>query len=150
MDLTIKNIDNKIHEDGSVLSTHEIEPLERGFGITLGNTFRRICLSHLEGTSVTSVRIEGITHEFSTIKGVAEDVVEIILNLKSLVFKTDLKETFTAEINFTGPGEIKGKDLQLPAGIEIVNQEQIIATVTDSVEFKAEITGRSGRGYVLA
>lgn len=150
MDTSIKCTETKNLEDGSQLSYFEIEPLERGFGITLGNTLRRICLSHLEGTAVTSVRIEGANHEFSTLKGVMEDVVEIILNLKSLVFQTDSNEIFTVKLEYQGPGEIKGKDLILPAGVEIINPSQHIATITEARSFVAEITAVKGKGYVLA
>jgi DNA-directed RNA polymerase subunit alpha len=150
MDTQIKCLETKTLEDGSQLSYFEVEPLERGFGITVGNTIRRICLSHLEGTAATSVLIEGVNHEFTSTKGVLEDVVEIILNLKSLVFKTDLDEVFTIRIDFKGPGEIKGKDLIIPAGVELINPDQHIATVTESRTFVAEVTASKGRGYVLA
>ncbi|MDJ0626279.1 MAG: DNA-directed RNA polymerase subunit alpha [Candidatus Caenarcaniphilales bacterium] len=150
METSIKCTETKKLEDGSILAYFEVEPLERGFGITLGNTFRRICLSHLEGTAITSAQIEGVTHEFSTMKGVAEDIVEIILNFKSLVFQTDIEEIFTVKIDFQGPGQVKGKDLILPAGVEIVNPEQHIATVTEERSFVAELTATKGKGYVLA
>ncbi len=151
MEISIKCIDSKKQEDGSIFATFEIEPLERGFGITVGNTLRRICLSHLEGTALTSLRIEGATHEFSSIRGVSEDIVEIILNLKSLVFNAELEENdFQAKIDFKGPGEIKGKDIYLPAGLEIVNPDQHIAAISEPISFFAELTGRKGKGYVLA
>lgn len=150
MDNTIKCVETKKLEDGSIQAIFEIEPLERGFGITLGNTFRRICLSHLEGTAVTTVRIEGVNHEFSVIPGVMEDVVELILNFKSLVFKTDLTEVFTVRIDYKGPGEVTGRDLVLPAGVELVNPDLHIATITEEKPFSAELTAVKGRGYVLA
>ncbi|MDX1917665.1 MAG: DNA-directed RNA polymerase subunit alpha [Candidatus Caenarcaniphilales bacterium] len=150
METFIKNTERKQLEDGSIQATFEVDPLERGFGITLGNTFRRICLSHIEGTAVIAARIEGVNHEFSVIPGVIEDVVEIILNFKSLVFKTDLNEPFTARINFKGPGEIRAKDVFVPAGVEIVNPDLFIATLTEERDFVAELTAIRGRGYVLA
>lgn len=150
MDTFIKCTDTQKLEDGSIKAIFEVEPLERGFGITLGNTFRRICLSHLEGTAVISARIDGVTHEFSVMPGVVEDVVEIILNFKSLVFQTDLEDVFTVSLNFKGPGEIKARDLSVPAGIEIVNPDQHIATITEEKVFSAELHAVKGRGYVLA
>jgi DNA-directed RNA polymerase subunit alpha len=150
MDTSIKCTETKKLPDGSIHATFEIEPLERGFGITLGNTFRRICLSHLEGTAVISARIEGVTHEFSVIPGVLEDVVEVILNFKSLVFKTDSDEIFTVRVNANGPGEITAKDLILPAGVEVVNPNAHIATLSEACSFVAELAAVKGRGYVLA
>ncbi len=150
-DLSINLIDKKELENGTVNSVFEIGPLERGFGITLGNTLRRICLSHLEGTAITSVRIQGVTHEFTAIKGILEDIVEIILNLKSIVFKTELQESFVVNINFQGLGPIKASDLILPAGVEVVNPDVIIATSTDKdISFIAEMTAKKDRGYILA
>ncbi len=150
MDTFIKCTETKKLEDGSIQATFEVEPLERGFGITLGNTFRRICLSHLEGTAVISARIDGVTHEFSVIPGVVEDVVEIILNFKSLVFQTDLDEIFTVGLNFKGPGQVTAKDLILPAGVEVVNPNLHIATISEDRTFSAELMAVKGRGYVLA
>jgi DNA-directed RNA polymerase subunit alpha len=150
MDTNIKQIETKKLEDGSIESVFEIEPLERGFGITLGNTLRRICLSHLEGTAVTSARIEGATHEFSTLKGVVEDMVEIILNLKSLVFFTESDELFNIRIDFKGIGDVTAKDLILPAGIEIINSNQHIATLTEGRSFVVDLTACKGKGYLLA
>lgn len=150
MDTSIKCTETKKLTDGSIQATFEVEPLERGFGITLGNTFRRICLSHLEGTAVTSIRIDGVTHEFSQLKGVVEDLVEIVLNLKALVFKTDLDEVFTAKINFKGTGVITAQEVVLPAGVELINPQQHIATLTEDRTFNVELTASKGRGYVLA
>ncbi len=150
MDTFIKCTDTQKLEDGSIKAIFEVEPLERGFGITLGNTFRRICLSHLEGTAVISARIDGVTHEFSVMPGIVEDIVEIILNFKALVFQTELDEVFTLSLNFKGPGEIKASDFALPAGVEIVNPDQHIATITEEKSFSAELHAVKGRGYVLA
>ena len=150
MDISIKCTETKKLEDGSILSSFEVEPLERGFGITLGNTFRRVCLSHLEGPAVTSLRIDGVTHEFSVLKGLMEDIVEVILNIKSLVFRTDLDDIFTVQINSNGAGVITGKDLILPAGLELINPQIHIATLTEDINFVAEMTVSKGRGYVLA
>lgn len=149
-DLNIELIDKRTENDGSICANFKVEPLERGFGITLGNTLRRICLSHLQGTAVTSVRIQGINHEFTAIKGVLEDAVEVILNIKNLVLKSELNEQFTMELNFKGPGDVKASNFTVPAGVTIVNPDLHILKVTENMDFSMEITASKGRGYVLA
>ena len=107
-----------------------IEPLDRGFGYTFGNSLRRVLLSSLAGASVTSVRIEGVAHEFSTIKGVTEDVTDIVLNLKGIVCRMHSDATeVEAPLVVTGPGEITAKDIDLPAGVEVLNPDVHIATL---------------------
>jgi len=129
----------------------EVAPLKRGFGITLGNALRRVCLAHLEGTAVIALRVPGITHEFCAIKGVFEDSVELILNLKKIVFSTNNEEPFLVKIeNFSGSGEILAKDLVLPAGVEVVDPNVYIATVTEKIDFSAEFLVSKGKGYVLS
>ena len=126
-----------------------IEPLERGYGITIGNALRRVLLSSLESGAITYVRIQNVPHEFTTIDGVIEDVSEIVLNLKQIKFKMDENiESDYAILEFKGPGEIKAKDIKLPAGIEVVNPEVHIATVEGDVEIKMEFKIEKGRGYV--
>jgi DNA-directed RNA polymerase subunit alpha len=131
-----------------------VEPLERGYGTTLGNSLRRILLSSLPGAAVSNVKIEGVLHEFSTIPGVKEDVTEIILNLKSLAIKsnTDSPEPKLAYIDFTGEGEVKASDIKVDSDIEILNPDQHIATLSGGPESKLfmEITITKGRGYVEA
>jgi DNA-directed RNA polymerase subunit alpha len=107
-----------------------IDPLDRGFGYTFGNSLRRVLLSSLSGAAVTSVRIEGVAHEFSTVKGVTEDVTDIVLNLKGIVCRmhSDASE-IEASLVVTGPGDITAKDIDLPAGVEILNPEVHIATL---------------------
>lgn len=135
-----------------------VEPLERGYGTTLGNSLRRIMLSSLPGTAISSVKIDGVLHEFSSIPGVKEDVTEIIMNLKSLAIKntSDSDEVKTAYIEFEGEGVVTGADIQVDSDIEIVNPEQVIATLSggsDSklyMELTMELTISNGRGYVSA
>src|SRR5262245_64776273 len=110
--------------------TFTIEPLDKGFGYTFGNSLRRVLLSSLGGAAITSVRIEGVAHEFSTIPGLKEDVTDLVLNLKDVVVRmhTDADEVETPLVA-TGPGEVKAKDIDLPAGVEILNPEAPIATL---------------------
>lgn len=131
-----------------------VEPLERGYGITLGNSLRRILLSSLPGAAVSNVKIEGVLHEFSTIPGVKEDVTEIILNLKSLAIKnnSDSFEPKRVYIDFTGEGEVKASDIKVDSDIEILNPDQHIATLSGGPDSKLymEIVITKGRGYVEA
>src|SRR6478672_11162804 len=125
-----------------------IEPLDRGFGYTFGNSLRRVLLSSLAGAGVTSVRIEGVAHEFSTIKGVTEDVTDIVLNLKGIVCRMHSDATeIEAPLVVTGPGEITAKDIDLPAGVEILNPDAHIATLEKKTKLELYITIGRGRGY---
>jgi DNA-directed RNA polymerase subunit alpha len=128
--------------------TFTIEPLDKGFGYTFGNSLRRVLLSSLGGAAITSVRIEGVAHEFSTVPGVKEDVTDIILNLKDLVVRmhTDADEV-EAPLVATGPGEIKAKDIDLPSGVEILNPEAPIATLEKKTKLEVYLTIGRGRGY---
>ena len=127
------------------------EPLERGYGTTLGNSLRRIMLSSLPGSAVSQVKIDGVLHEFSSIDGVKEDVTEIIMNVKSLAIKNtgSLTEVKTAYIDFEGEGVIPAADIQCDPDIDIVNKDQVIATLSGG-KFYMELTIDSGRGYVSA
>jgi len=125
-------------------------PFERGYGVTLGNSLRRVLLSSIEGSAVTSVKIGGIHHEFSTISGVLEDVPEIILNLKSLVLNSHSKIPKTIYIKRSGKGQIKAKDINVDDAIEIVNPDLHIATLTKDTKFNIEMEVSRGRGYVPA
>ena len=127
-----------------------IEPLEPGFGYTLGNSLRRTLLSSIPGAAVTSIRIEGTLHEFTTVPGVKEDVTEIILNLKGLVVSSDSDEPVTMYLRKQGPGEVTAADIAPPAGVEVHNPELVIATLNDSAKFELELTIERGRGYVSA
>ncbi len=125
-----------------------IEPLDRGFGYTFGNSLRRVLLSSLAGAAVTSVRIEGVAHEFSTIKGVTEDVTDIVLNLKDIVCKMHSDATeVEAPLVVTGPGEITAKDIDLPAGVEILDEDVHIATLEKKTKLELYLTIGRGRGY---
>ena len=125
-----------------------VEPLDRGFGYTFGNSLRRVLLSSLVGAAVTSVRIEGVAHEFSTIDGVKEDVTDIVLNIKDIVCRmhTDAGEVETPLVA-TGPGEITAKDIDLPSGVEILNPDAHIATLEKKAKLEMYLTVGRGRGY---
>ena len=129
-------------------STFIIEPLEPGFGYTLGNSLRRTLLSSIPGAAVTSIRIDGVLHEFSTVPGVKEDVTEIILNLKNLVVSSEHDEPITAYLRKQGAGVVTAADISVPAGVEVHNPELHIATLNDKASFELELTIERGRGYV--
>ncbi len=128
----------------------EIEPLERGFGTTLGNALRRVMLSSLPGDAITSVHIDGVLHEFQTIDGVIEDVTEIILNLKNVVVKNHTDEPKTIKLNVSRHGVVTAADIEKDADVEIVNPEQEIATLVEGGKLNMEMTISNGRGYVRA
>ena len=131
-----------------------VEPLERGYGTTLGNSLRRIMLSSLPGAAVSQVKIDGVLHEFSSIPGVKEDVTEIIMNIKSLAIKnySESNDPKIAYIEFEGEGVITAADIQADADIEIMNPDQVIATLSGGADskFYMELTITKGRGYVSA
>ena len=127
-----------------------LEPLEPGFGYTLGNSMRRTLLSSIPGAAVTSVRIDGVLHEFSTIAGVKEDVADIILNLKELVVSSENDEPVLMYLHKQGPGEVTAADITPPAGVEIHNPDLHIATLNDKGKIEIDLTVERGRGYVSA
>ncbi len=127
-----------------------IEPLEPGFGYTLGNSLRRTLLSSIPGAAVTSIRLDGVLHEFSTVPGVKEDVTEIILNIKGLVVSSEHDEPITAYLRKQGAGQVTAADISAPAGVEIHNPELVIATLNEKAKFELELTIERGRGYVSA
>jgi DNA-directed RNA polymerase subunit alpha len=145
---------NRVVSDRTTLTDtygkFSIEPFERGFGITVGNSLRRILLSSLEGSAVTRVKIQGVQHEVSTIPGVVEDVTDIILNIKSLVVKNKSELPQTIRIDRHEKGVVKAADVIAPESVEIINAEHIIATLTDDVPFVVEMTVENGRGYRTA
>ena len=126
----------------------EIEPLERGFGNTIGNALRRTMLSSLPGGAVYSIKIDGIFHEFSSIKGVREDTTLIVLNIKSLILDIADDDIYTLRISAKGPCTVKAEDIILPAGVEILNPELEIAHLDKGGELEMELLARKGRGYV--
>ena len=142
---------NRVVSDRSTLTDtygkFTAEPFERGFGVTVGNSLRRILLSSLEGSAVTRVKIQGVQHEVSTIPGVVEDVTDIVLNIKSLVVKNASEEPKTIRIEKHEKGVVKAADIIAEQGIEIINADHILATLTDDVPFLVEMTVENGRGY---
>jgi DNA-directed RNA polymerase subunit alpha len=126
------------------------EPLERGYGITLGNSLRRVLLSSLQGAAVTSVKIDGALHEFTTIEGVVEDVTDIILNIKALRLRMDDATPRTLVIDKQGEGEVKAGDVQVPTGVAVLDAEQHLATLSRGGRLRMEMTVEMGRGYATA
>ena len=126
----------------------ELEPLERGFGTTLGNALRRVMLSSLPGSAISSIRIDGVLHEFQTIDGVYEDVTTIILNLKGVVFKNHSNEPKTVRINATKEGEVTAGDIEHDPDIEVINKDKVIAHLSKGASLNMEMTVTNGRGYV--
>jgi DNA-directed RNA polymerase subunit alpha len=145
-DFQVPNISAEDIEDNK--GTFTIEPLDKGFGYTFGNSLRRVLLSSLGGAAITSVRIEGVAHEFSTIPGLKEDVTDLVLNLKDVVVRmhTDADEVETPLVA-TGPGEVTAKDIDLPAGVEILNPDAPIATLEKKTKLEMYLTIGRGRGY---
>ncbi len=126
------------------------EPFERGYGVTIGNSLRRVLLSSLEGAAVTSIKVDGIAHEFGTLPGVVEDMTEIVLNIKSLVLRSHTRVPKTLRIEVDEKQEIKGKDIITDDTVEVINPELHIATLTKKASFRMELEVQKGRGYVPA
>ena len=126
------------------------EPLEKGYGLTLGNSLRRILLSSIRGTAVTAIQIDGVLHEFTSIKGVREDVTDIILNIKSLALKSSSENSKKLVLDAKGPGEIKASNINSVADIEILNPDLIICNLDENTNFHMEMTVGTGKGYVSA
>jgi DNA-directed RNA polymerase subunit alpha len=146
LDFQVPRISSETVDDNR--GSFTIEPLDRGFGYTFGNSLRRVLLSSLAGAAVTSVRIEGVAHEFSTIRGVKEDVTDIVLNLKGIVCRMHSDATeIEAPLVVTGPGEITAKDIDLPSGVEILNPNAHIATLEKKTKLEVYLTIGRGRGY---
>jgi len=126
------------------------QPLEKGFGQTIGNSLRRILLSSIQGSAVTAIQIDGVLHEFSSIKGVREDVTDIVLNVKNLAIKSKSSEPKKLVLDASGPKEIKAKDIALVSDVEILNPEQTICNLDEKTKFHMELIVNNGRGYVIA
>ena len=126
------------------------EPLERGYGMTIGNSLRRILLSSLPGAAITSIKLDGVLHEFSTVEGIVEDVPELIVNLKSVRLKVSDNDEKIIRINHKGAGEIKAGDIETDGTVEILNPELHIATASEAADFRLEMTVNRGRGYNVA
>ena len=127
-----------------------VEPFERGFGTTIGNSLRRILLSSLEGSAVTSIKVAGVNHEFSSIKGVMEDVTDIVLNVKSLVIRLHDQGPKTMSVSANKAGVITAADIVAEPAIEVINKDMVLATLTEKVKFEMEMVVENGRGYVPA
>jgi DNA-directed RNA polymerase subunit alpha len=127
-----------------------IEPFEKGFGTTIGNSLRRVLLSSLEGAAVVSIKIKGVQHEFSSLRGVMEDVTDIVLNVKQLIVKMEGDEPRTMRLAARGPGEVTADMITADTSINILNKDLVIATLTDAVDFEMELNVAKGRGYVPA
>jgi DNA-directed RNA polymerase subunit alpha len=136
-----------VDDHSATSATFAVEPLHSGYGMTLGNSLRRVLLSSIAGAAVTSFKIEGATHEFTTVKGVKEDVVDIMLNLKGVRFRVYGDEPQLIRIVKKGKGVVKAKDIQVNADVEVVNSEHVIATVNESVDFVVDLVVETGRGY---
>jgi len=138
----------KVDDHSSTSSTFVVEPLHSGYGMTLGNSLRRVMLSSIAGAAITSFKIEGATHEFTTVKGVKEDVIDIMLRLKGIRFRVFSDEPQTLRIVKQGKGPVKAKDIQTNADVEIVNPDHLIATVDDDkAKFVMDLVVETGRGY---
>ena len=128
----------------------EIQPLERGFGTTLGNALRRVLLSSLPGAAVYSIKVEGVYHEFTSIPGVVEDVTTIILNLKDLILSVSDDDIYTCRINAKGSKIVTGADIECPTNVEVLNKDLVIATLEDNAVLDMELKVKNGRGYISA
>ena len=137
----------EVSENRSVFT---IEPLEPGFGLTLGNTMRRALLSRVPGVAVTGVKIEGVNHEFTSIPGVIEDVLDVLLNLKRLVLRVEDLDSHTLTVKAKGPGEVKAAQIQCPAGVEVINTDLTICSLSNEANLDMEVSIAHGDGYILA
>ena len=137
-------------KDKKTYGSVSIEPLERGFGLTIGNALRRILLSSLQGAAVTSIQIDGVLHEFSSIPGMIEDVTEFILNIKSLALKLNSDQPKKMSLKASGPGEVKASDIEAGSDIEIINSDLILCHLDKSAKINLELTVQNGKGYVAA
>ena len=126
------------------------EPLERGFGVTLGNALRRVLLSSLQGAAVTAIQIDGVVHEFSSLEGVREDVVDIVLNIKQLALRMHAEGPKRMTLRATGPGAVTAGQIDVPADIEVLNPDHVICTLDDGASVRMELTVQNGKGYVAA
>lgn len=144
------NFKVKKDKEGKNYARFVIEPLDQGYGHTLGNSLRRVLLSGLPGAAITSVRIDGVKHQFSTLEGLKEDIAELILNLKKIRLKIFEGETHTLRLSVRGSKEVTAKDLEIPSGVEIVNPELYLATLSDKAKLEIELTAEKGFGYSIA
>lgn len=144
------NLEIKSGGDAKRKSTFVAEPLERGFGLTLGNALRRVLLSSLQGAAVTSIKIENVLHEFSSLTGVREDVTDIVLNVKQIALKMEGEGPKRLQLSATGPGEVKAGDIMVSGDIEVMNPDLVICHLDDGATLNMELTADTGKGYVAA
>lgn len=137
-------------EESSSYGKYIIEPLERGYGTTLGNSLRRVLLASLPGTAVSDIQIDGVLHEFSAVDGVIEDVTQIVLNVKKLKLKSYAEDSLKAEIDIVGPATVTAKDIKADDDLEVLDPEQFICTVAEGGHFHMQMTIKNGRGYTPA
>ena len=137
----------QVDDVSSTLSKITLEPLERGFGHTLGNALRRILLSSMPGAAVTDVSIDGISHEYSTIEGIREDVINILLNIKDMPINLIEGDSAEVMLDITGPCDVLASSFDVPGNVELVNQDFHIATIVDKVNLKMTLTVKTGRGF---
>ena len=137
-------------DNSANVATLVIEPLERGFGMTLGNALRRVLLSSLQGAAVTSIQIEGVLHEFSSIPGVREDVTDVILNLKSLALRSHSDIPRRVRLRADGPGEVTAKQIETGSDVEVMNPDLVICTLDRGAKLSMELMVETGRGYIPA
>ena len=142
-------LDVKISDD-LTHATIVAEPLEKGYGLTLGNSLRRILLSSIQGAAVTAIQIDGVLHEFSSIKGVREDVTDIVLNVKKIIFRADFSGIKRLTIEKTGPGVVTAGDINLTDDIEVINPDLVLCTLDDNSSIRVELSIKTGNGYVPA
>jgi len=146
----IQCLESKIETSTSLYSKFSIGALEKGQGITIGNALRRVLLSNIQGVAITGVRIAGANHEFSTITGVKEDIIEILLNLKQIIFKGNIEEPIVARLVYKGCGLVTAKNIDLPDNVSIVDERQYIATVTNEINLEMEFVIEKGEGYSMS
>ena len=140
----------KVGDDPKRLATVIARPLERGFGMTLGNALRRVLLSSLQGAAVTAVQIDGVVHEFSSLEGVREDVVDIVLNIKQLALRMHAEGPKRMTLKATGPGVVTAGQIEVPSDIEVLNPDHVLCTLDDGATVRMEFTVNNGKGYVPA
>src|SRR5205085_4012278 len=140
----------EIGADGQRKARLVAEPLERGFGVTLGNALRRVLLSSLQGAAVTAVQIDGVVHEFSSMEGVREDVVDIVLNIKQLALRMHAEGPKRMTLRAEGPGAVTAGQIDVPSDIEVLNPDHVICTLDDGATVRMEFTVQNGKGYVPA
>ena len=148
--INIKCVTTTTDSDGSIYGKFIIEPLNRGYGTTLGNALRRVLLSGLSGSALTSIRIEGVNHEFSTIPNIKEDILDILLNVKGIVVKCASDEPQYLRLDATKVGPVYAADIQCPPDVKVINPDRLICTISEGGSFHADFTAENGQGYVPA